>query len=848
MSAAMLRHTLRSLRANAARLLLSSLAIVLGIGFVTGTLIFADGLAVTAEDRAYALDRPVDVDLRPDYERPTGTDAGPPILPAELVERIRDLPGVVAAEGLIANYGIGLLDPDGQAVPGFNGLLTVPQPEQLRALEVTAGRLPQRPGEAVLDARTADRREISVGDEVQASGPDQPARTYRLVGLVDVAGTPVDLGGSLLGLLPADAQQLTGRTDVDRIVVAARPGTDLAELAARVDATAGDDGVARTRDQVRADALDDAVGNGEQFTDVLLAFAAIAVFVAAFVIANTFTILLAQRTRESALLRLVGATRGQLFRATLVESVVIGVIGAVWGLAAGVVTAAGLHQVYTMLGSGMPATIVVTPGTVLVALSVGVGVTVGAALLPAWRATAVAPVSALTDAVLTVARPVGRVRLGTGLLLIAAGVAVLAAAGHAGELLLVVVGGILTFLGLVLASPLIVPAVTRLLGVVAVRAGGATSRLAVANAIRNPRRAAATAMALVIGIGLVSSFAAAASSVKAGIEREVAARIGAAFLLTSDSEPVPDELMSRLAQLPQIGLVHPTGEGYDEATGNLIVAAHPDLLAKTGATALAGDLADLAPGRAVADAGSGLAVGDEIRLEPVEYDDEQPAGQARTLTVVAVLAGTTEPEPGQPGRVLISADDFAAVHPENGTWLVQIEPAAGIEPSAAASAVEQLVVGYPNVQFMDRAAYGAAQSSTVDTALQFVAALLALAIFISLLGVANTLTLSVVERTRENALLRAVGLTRGQLRGMLSVEAVLMAVTGAVCGIVIGVAGAASVIAALNTENDGVFWLDLPWGQFGLIVAVAGVAALLASVLPARRALRQPVVESLAAE
>ncbi|WFE23666.1 FtsX-like permease family protein [Solwaraspora sp. WMMD937] len=860
----MLRLTLRSLRAHASRLLLSCLAIVIGVGFVTGTLIFSDGLTAAAEQRAGLLDRFVDVELTRDFDVPAG-EAGAPdadgeVLAATLVDAVRQVDGVAAAEGTFSWYGVGLLGPDSQSIPGLNNLVTVPTDPQLAGLPLAAGRLPQRPGEAVLDARTAARRDIAIGDRVQAAVTDRQPQPYQVVGLVDVAGTGVDSGGALLGLVDADARQLTGRTDLDRVLVVAEPGVGQVELAERLRSAAGGYVATRTGEQLRAAALDFTVGSGEQFTRLLLAFAAIAVFVAAFVIANTFTILLAQRTRETALLRLVGATRAQLFRAGVVEAAAVGAIGAVWGLLLGVVAAAGLRQLYAELGSGMPSGTVVSPRTVVVALVCGVGVTVGAALLPAWRGTAVPPVAALTDAALTVARPVGRVRLGAGLLLIVVGVLGLVAAGRLEDLLVVVAGGILAFVGLVLASPLIVPAVTRLLGRLTGWAAGPTARLAVANAVRNPRRAAATAMALVIGIGLVTAFSVGGHSVKRAVEREVDARIGAAFLVESNLDPVPPELIDRLRDLPELGVVLGGAEVYGAPGGFDVAASHPDLLAKAKLAVADGDVRDFGPGRVIVNEATGFAVGDRFRLEPVAADPVDPAdpadvvepagpvGQARDVVVAAVLADPSGGDQSAPGRVLAVEEDVTAVYPDIDTWLVQLDPAAGVGAETAREAVESIVVSYPFVTFVDRAAYAEARTGTVDTVLRFVLALLALAILISLLGLANTLTLSVVERTRENALLRAVGLTRGQLRRMLATEAVLTAVSGTACGIAIGMAGAFSALAVLNRAEDDIFRLELPWTQLGVVVAVAAVAALVASVLPARRALRQPVVESLAAD
>ncbi|RGC67530.1 ABC transporter permease YtrF precursor [Micromonospora sp. MW-13] len=827
----MIRLTLRTMRADALRLLLSALAVVLGVAFVAGTLIFTDGMKQGAYDRAGVFDRHTDLAVYADRD---------PIPPA-LVEKVRAVDGVRAAAGELTGTA-GVVGSDGRPVLGFAVLAAIPAEAALQSYDVVAGRLPQRPGELVLDAPTVAEEGFTLGGPVGVGGSGGSARPYTLVGTVDVAGTSRDVGGPFIGLAGSDALAVTAMQGYGRIMVAAEPGVPAAELVDRVAAVTGPGVTVRDRQEILDVAVDDAVHDLEQFNLGLLTFAAVAVVVAGFVIANTFAIVLAQRTRRTALLRLVGATRGQVFRATLLEAAVTGVAASALGVAAGTGLAVGMDALMSAFdvpvsGGGLA----VTAQAVLTCLLLGTALTVGAAAVPAWQGTRVAPVAALTDAAVQTTRRAGRVRLAAGALVFGAGVAALVAAGMVGQVPLVAAGGVFTFFGIVLFGPVLVPALVRVLGVPARLLLGATAGLAVANAVRNPRRIAATATALVIGIGLVSAFVVGARSVKTGIERAVDQQIGVDFLVTGIGGDLPSTLAGELAARSELGVVH---EQRSRVTGGIeLRAAHPALVGRTLSAVDAGDVGRLGPGRVLVHRelarAKGWAVGDTVTL----------AG--RPFTVAAVVDADGPALAGSPvpvGHVVDVADaDFARLFPAERGYLVEIEPASGVSAERAREAVESVVTRYPTVNLMDQAAYKKMLTGTIDMLLAFVTALLGLAVVIALVGVANTLSLSVVERTRENAVLRAVGLTRGRMRAMLAVEAVLMALVGAVLGVLLGTgvsAGAMAVFARVG----GDFTLVLPWGQLGLILAVAVLAALAASVLPARRALARPVVESLGAE
>ncbi|BCJ56677.1 ABC transporter permease [Micromonospora endophytica] len=822
----MFRLTLRALRAEALRMLMSTVSVVLGVAFIAGTLIFVDGMRAGTYDRAATFDRHTDVDVHTDGEPST----------ASLVDRVRTVDGVRAAEGELTGTA-GVVGSDGRPVLGFGFLAAVPADPALQSYDLVAGRLPTRPGEVVLDHRTVADEGFALGTPVRVGGSSGAARPYTLVGTVDVANTARDLGGPFIGLVGPDALAVADSAGFDRIMVAAEPGVSDRVLAERIAAVVGTEPTVRTRQVILDEAVTDAVRDLDQFRTLLLTFVGVAVVVAAFVIVNTFTIVLAQRSRQTALLRLVGATRGQVFRATLLESGLLGLVASGLGVVVGAGLAVGMTAVLSRLSLPLHGEVTVTAGTVLGCLVAGTVLTVGAALVPAWHGTRVAPVAALTDAAIQVTRPAGRARLACGAVVLAAGVAALAGAAAAGQILLVALGGSLSFLGIVLFGPVLVPALIRVFGAPVRRIFGATSALAVANAVRNPRRVAATATALVIGIGLVASFVVGAGSTKAAIERGVDAQVGVDFVVTGIGVDLPVGVVDALAARPELGLVH---EARTHTVDDVVFrAADPALVDRRLDGVLAGQVDRLGPGRVLVHrelaTRRGWSAGDRITLRGAQFE------------VAAVVTGAGGEVYSAPTGHLVDlvAADFTRLFPDVRGYLAEVDPAAGVSAASARAAIAEVLADYPTVNLMDQAAYKRMLTGTVDMLLTFVLALLGLAVVIALVGVANTLSLSVVERTRENAVLRAVGLTGGRMRAMLATEAVLTALVGAVLGVALGTGVAAGAMAMLG-RISGQFTLVVPWAQLGGILAVAVLAALAASVLPARRALAVPVVEALA--
>ncbi|WP_143163022.1 FtsX-like permease family protein, partial [Couchioplanes caeruleus] len=401
----------------------------------------------------------------------------------------------------------------------------------------------------------------------------------------------------------------------------------------------------------------------------------------------------------------------------------------------------------------------------------------------------------------------------------------------------VVAGTLLAFVGFVLLSPAVVPAVVRLLGVPAARLGGTTVSLALRNAVRNPRRIAATTNALVIGVTLVSTFTLMNESAKAPAEGKADARFGAHFLVTDGGtlSVLPPALVDSLRRMPELGTLYPQWEAFDGGEDDFLAvhAGYPVILSR-GYPEHDGSIAALTPGTAVVTRETGIPVGQKVTV------------RGRAFTVVAAVPDT-EDSAVLERSVWLTPDDLTKLFPKPSLSQLQADPASGVPASAARAALDRAARDFPTMTVHDRAAYVAELNAPLEQMLAVVTGLLVLAVVVALIGVANTLTLSVLERTRENTLLRAVGLTRRQLRGTLAAEALVMALTGTVLGVVASLVITRTLLSAIGRRGADLP-LVVPWDRLGVLLAVAVVAALAASVLPARRAARRPVAENLAGE
>jgi putative ABC transport system permease protein len=833
---AMLRATLSQLLVHRGRLVATVLAIVLGVGFVTGTLIFTDAMRASYLDRFARAERGVDAAVEPARGR----------LDQEALDAVRMLPGVAKAEPRLTGEVV-IVDHGGRAVQDASFGISVAADPALRWQEPTGGRLPAAPGEVALDDATAQHAGLRPGDEVRL-GAGGRVVAFTMVGTVDPGLSGRFRGAAVAALPTADLQRLLGDPGYDRIDLVARPGTSPEALARQ----AGDALGGGVRTLTAAELADRAVRSvAEELVAVgtlLGLFALVAVGVAGFVIHNTFTILIAQRARQLALLRCLGAGRAQVFRAVVAEAAALGLAASLAGVGAGLAVAVGLRALLEgldqPLGTFPPFRL--GGGAAAAGLATGVLVTVVAAVLPARRATMVAPLAAFRDETLAPAATAGRLRLAAGGALLAAGGVLLWLARSSGSTAALVAGGALTFCGIVALAPALVGPVARALGLVVGAAGGVPGRLAVGNAVRNPRRAAATTAALMIGVTLLAAFTTGVSSLEATAVRQLRAQFPVEYVVTPLFEAVPPQVVSALAADRRLDVVAPhrvaarrldgdtvtvagAGAGYLDAAarGALtepVTAGSRDRL-EDGTVAVSAELA----------AERGLAPGGTLRLAPPTV--ERPV----SLTVVAVLGGD--------GRsLLLSLDDHRRLVP-GADERVLVSAADGASAAAGREAVTAATAGYAEVRVADFASYVEQLTSEVDQLVAMVGGLLGLAILIALLGIATTLSLSVVERARESALLRALGLTRGQLRGMLAVEAAITALLGAVLGLVLGLVFAWVALGTLAVQSglgDGAVF-SVPWAELGTGVAAAALVGLLASVVPGRQAARVEIAAPLTA-
>ncbi|MGY1700193.1 ABC transporter permease [Geodermatophilus sp. SYSU D00766] len=841
----MRRATLRSLLAHKLRLALSAVAIVLGVAFVAGTMIFTDTLDRTFTDLFESTAS--DVAVTPEG----GTDgvdgpAGTLSVPGALVGQVRAVDGVAAAEGYVQAQGVYLLTPAGEVLdtggaPGI-GISWTSAPG-LDTGELTAGRAPERAGEVALDSGSAAEAGYAVGDRVTLLTPG-PRVEATVVGVFTFGEDGGLAGASLTAFDVATAQQLTGVGDgFSGIQVAAAEDVSHDELADRVAAAVGDGYTVQTAQQ-QADEQSAALEEGLSFITVLLtAFAVIALFVGSFIILNTFSMLVAQRTRELALLRALGAGRGQVTRSVLLEAVVLGVVGATAGLAGGFGIATGLRALFGTFGLTLDGDLVLSAGTVVWSYAVGVVVTVLAAWVPARRAARTPPVAAMRDDHVAVERSLRR-RTGVGVALVAVAAGALAgsvATGDSGDApAFVGVGGLALVLGAVALSPVLARPVVRVLGAPLPRLAGTAGRLARDNARRNPRRTAATASALMVGLTLVTGFGILGASANASVEALVDDTVLADYVVsTAVGQPFTPEVADRLRRLPEVDAVLQQRFTQVRLDGEETFAAAVD-----AATLDRGLTLEYLTGGSDGLAGRGLLVDEATAAEHGwEVGDtvaaESAGGQRTELTVGGVYAANQAV-----GSMVLSLDTDAALGGPALDRYVYVVLADGTDVAAARAALETVVEAYPVVGLKDRDEFAGEQKAQVDQVLMLINALLVLSVLIAVLGIVNTLALSVLERTREIGLLRAVGMDRRQLRRTVRLEAVLISVYGAVLGLGLGLVLGVGLTRAL--ADQGITELVVPGAQLAGSLVLGALIGVVAAVWPARRAARLQVLDAIA--
>jgi putative ABC transport system permease protein len=844
----MLTTTLRGLFAHKLRLALTTASIALGIAFLAGTLVLTDTMG-TAFDRLFAkVSAGTDAVVRTEapYAASEGIGTTRAPVDASILGQVAQVDGVRAAEGSVSGYAL-LTDNDGKAILTQGGAPTqgysMAADETLRGdVKVLTGDAPDSPDEVAIDATSAADNDIELGSTIKVlfQGPTQE---FTVVGTVGF-GDEKDLGGTTSAYFDTStAQKLLGTPgQFDSINVSAEDGVSQSELTASLAAVVPDGAEAVTGATVSAE-NSKAVKEDLAMVGILFKiFAGIALFVGAFIIWNTFTMIVTQRSREIALMRAIGATRRQVLRSLLLEAALIGAGASAVGIVLGVGVAKGLKALMDVIGFSLPSTsLQIQPRTIIVSMLVGTLVTILAALVPARRATKVLPVEALREST-PGAEKTSKRRAIIGVTTLGVGVAGLLSALYGGaDMKLFGIGLVAVLLGVIISLPLAVRPLSALIAT-PMKLRGMPGELAKQNAMRNPRRTASTAAALMIGLTLVVSMSVFASSLKDSFGEVIGDKTGADLYVTSSSAQGPGyspSAVDAVAGVTGVESISASGWGMarfagQETTYSAVDPATAGDLMKLDLSQ--GSLSDLGKDSVVVSKSTatseGLTLGDTV-------DAEFAASGKHALEVVGIFDAK--------GWV---TDNFIIGLEEQGTLagaqlissgLVKLE--AGADLAQVQDAITAALADHPDAKVLDQDAFEAEASGFIDGLLTFVTIMLLLAVVIALLGIVNTLALSVFERTRELGLLRAVGMTRGQVRAMVRWESVVISLIGALSGAGLGIGIGLALSRAL--KDEGITGIAIPGTQIAVYVALAAVAGVLAAVGPARSAAKVDVLKAV---
>jgi putative ABC transport system permease protein len=843
----MRRVAVRGLLARKLRSTLTAIAIVLGVAMVSGTLVLTD-----------TIDKAFDSIFSSSYERTDAVVSGKKLvewsqtgkaqISPDVLAKVRALPEVGAAAGTILDLSgdtnqAKILDRHGKAIQGNNptfGLGIDPADERFNPFKLVEGDWAKGPHQVVVDLNTADEQGFKVGDTVKVAG-DGPVRAFTLTGIARF-GDVNSLGGATIALFDVEtARSVLRKSGFDAVAVAAREGVGQEKLIDSIARVLPESAEVRTGSE---QAAEDGEGVGEFVTFIryfLLGFGGVALFVGAFVIFNTLSITVAQRTKELATLRTLGASRRQVLRSVVLEGLVLGVVASAVGLGLGILLAKGLTTLFRAVDLELPqAAMVFQARTAVVAMLTGTLVTLAASVWPAVRATRIAPISAVREGGMIVKRP-SRKTLVFGLVVTALSVFGLVY-GTLGEdvstgvrILGIGLGAFGIFIGLAAIAPRLVRPLAHVVGLPAARLGGAAGRLAQENAVRNPSRTASTAAALMIGLTLVSFVAVFGRALLASDESSLRKQLGTSHVITSQSgwDTVPVGAGKAASAAPGVSLASSIrGDRAQLADGGEVDVSgvDPATIGRAynfewleGSRA---SLATLSRGDAVVREGEGH-LGDTLVFFT-------PAGK-RVETVVRGVYRKHGDLDQLLGQVVLSHAAFDRSFPRPGDLLtlVQVDSTAGLDRALAA---------YPDAKLQTGDEFIANWTAWLDDVMNLFYVLLALSVIVSLFGMVNTLVLAVFERTRELGMLRAVGMTRRQTRRMIRQESIITALIGAALGLPLGVGLAALVTQSLSKYGVS---FSLPVGTLVVFTVVAVIAGVLAAIAPARRASRLNVLNAL---
>ena len=858
----MIRSAFRELRMHKLRVALTAAAVVIGVAFVAGTFIFVDTTTKTFDDLLENAYSGVDLQVRTKAKFTEIDNSGGPgraSMNAKLVQQIEDIPGVAFAEGLVGGSATIILHgkpilPQGPPTIGssWSGR------EAGGGFRMKQGRAAERDGEVAIDAATAEKYDIAVGKRVKILFPNETG-TFRVVGIVGF-GKADNLAGATMSVFDlASAQRYYHRAGkVDFISLGLKPTADpdsvkkaITDIAPKnVEVISGTEAIQETTDQI-SQVLD-------VMRNVLLVFAGVALFVGAFLIYNTFAISLTQRSRELALLRAIGALRGQVLRTVLTEAALIGIAATLVGIAVGVALAEGLYILFSSFGGDIPRTsLAVELRTIGVSLLAGITVTMASALVPAIRASRVPPVAAMsasgTAQNTSSASSRRTLALGACLFLAAAVTLALGLTGDGGvsDAYLVGASAALAILGVATLGSMAVRPIMAVLGLVFARPFGVSGRCAIDNATRTPRRTMWTAAALMIGMTVVTF----AGILTASLERTLRANLGdsmSADLIAFNQTQgggVSRKIAERFAAVDGVALATSirTNQARIKGEETPVDSVVPqDIVQVWDVGPVEGKLEDLRPGEIFVHTDYArdhdIHTGDTVRVE-------FPTTGTKKLRVAGLHSESTFASP-----IILHRADFESnfTNQLDTTIMVKIEDGADL--STVQRAVKKSIKDFPVVEVFTREEFSKNTSKQIDQLLVMILVLLARAIVTALLGILNTLALSVFERTREIGLLRAVGMTRRQVRSMIRLEAVVISVYGTILGLGLGLIYGWAVLRALREEGfvgmalpEG-FAINISGGLLLEMVLTSIIAGIIAAAFPARRAARMDVLKAIASE
>ena len=840
----MRKVTVNGLLARKLRLALTALAIVLGVTFVTGTLVLTDTLNRTFDNLVGTAYQHISFEVRGKAVFGSNTvsgTAGRRPIPASIATAVRGVPGVAYVDPQVQGYAQ-FVARDGDAIGSAASALgfSFDPNRQLSAVRLVQGSPPTTGQDVLMDKGTATKYHFTIGERVRVVSGRSP-QMFTITGIVTFGSADNLAGATLAGFALPTAQDLFNtRGQYDTLNVLAKPGADNISLQRAIAKLLPPD-VQVVSGQTAANELTSAISNALSFlSTALLVFALISLFVGAFTIFNTFSITVGQRTRELALLRVVGASRRQIFRSVLAEAALLGLAASLIGLGLGVLAALGLKALLGAFGITLPsAPLVFEARTVVLALAVGVGVTVVSAIGPARRAVRIAPVAALVDHHEEEPESVRR-RATAGSVVAVGGIVALVAGLAAPAIALVGIGAVAMFIGAGMLAPIVARPMSSVLGRPLAAILGTPGRLGRENSMRSPRRTAQTAAALMVGMALVSALGVLGASLSASAKSNLDSAVTADYLITGPNSGFSTSVAPAVARIPGVAVVTNVYKGQFELGGTLsgidgVTPAHLSQTVHLALTAGRGAPA-LAAGELLIDTTTASA-------KHLSVGSVAPVTFAQTGASKITIGGIFKTNP-LIGSYVVGAPFFISHfhNPLPIAVLVSAQPGA----SHVGSAINNYLNVYPNVGVKSRAQFEQSQQHTLNQELGLVYVLLALAIVVALIGIVNTLMLSVFERTHELGLLRAVGMRRGQVRAMIRSEAVIIALFGAVIGVIIGTA--LGVAFAASLKSQGITEIAIPFASLIGFLTLSAVLGLAAASWPARRAAKLDVLAAIAAD